>query len=215
MSKYKYVLFDLDGTTANTDMVIVKSMYALYDLYRNGVYTPIETLWYFSGPPIYNNLKKEFPDMDADFIHSEFVKISTDLYPKVTTEYPHCREVLLELKKSGIKVGLVTNKSRNPTYVCLKAVNLSDVFDVMVCYDDVPVGKPDPQGILKALKELGANNLQEALYIGDNALDLESANNAGIDCMLVTWGPRVLSKELKPKYWAKDFLEVKGIILDE
>lgn len=215
MSKYKYVLFDLDGTTANTDMVIVKSMYALYDLYRNGVYTPIETLWYFSGPPIYNNLKKEFPDMDTDFIFSEFLRISTDLYPTVTTEYPDCRKVLLELKKLGVKVGLVTNKSRNPTYVCLDAVNLSDVFDTMVCYDDVPVGKPNPEGILRALKELGADDLQEALYVGDNALDLESANNAGIDCILVTWGPRVLPAGLKPKYFAKDFQEVKRIILDE
>lgn len=215
MSKYKYILFDMDGTIANTDQMIIDTMHILYDKYRNGIYTPVETLYYFSGPPIAGNLKKEFPDMDQDFILNEFKRISWDLYTTTVTEYPNCRDVLLELKKHGFKLGVVTNKSREASILCLKVIHLDDVMDTMICFDDVTKCKPDPEGMYKALKQLGAKDLQEAIYIGDNSVDLESANNANIDCILVTWGPRVLSKELKPKYWAKDYKEIKRILLDE
>ena len=46
-NKYDLVLLDLDGTTADTDEMIIQSMYILYDKYRNGVYTPEEKIWYF------------------------------------------------------------------------------------------------------------------------------------------------------------------------
>ena len=61
----------MDGTIADTDEMIIQSMYELYDKYRNGRRTPVEEIYYFSGPPIRDTLKREFPDIDNDFIVNE------------------------------------------------------------------------------------------------------------------------------------------------
>ena len=52
MLKYQYLLFDMDGTLVDTDEMLIQTMHILYDKYRNGIYTPKEKIYYFSGPPI-------------------------------------------------------------------------------------------------------------------------------------------------------------------
>ena len=199
MLKYQALLFDLDGTVADTDEMIVQTMNILYDMYRDGKRTPIEEIYYFSGPPIYDTLKKEFPNMDMEFMHKEFRRISVELYPQTVKAYPHSKETLIKLKEQGYKLGIVTNKVHSSTLLCLKLIGLEGIFDSLVCYDDVDNPKPSEEPIHKAMEELGVKNLSKVLYIGDNKLDLLTANNAGVDCALVTWGPRVLDKSLKPK----------------
>ena len=199
MHKYKVLLFDLDGTVADTDQMIVETMNILYDLYRGGKRTPVEEIYYFSGPPIYDTLNKEFPGCDMEFMHSEFRRVSVELYPKTVKPYPHCKETLLSLKEKGYKLGIVTNKIHSSTTLCLNLIGLDGIFDSLVCYDDVKNPKPDKESILKSMDILGAADLSEVLYIGDNKLDLLTARNASVDCALVNWGPRVLDKSLKPE----------------
>ena len=86
MSKYKTLLFDMDGTVADTDEMIKAAMYTLYDLYRDGVKTPDEEIVYFSGPPIRDTLKKEFPHMDQQFMFDEFHRVSSALYATHTKD---------------------------------------------------------------------------------------------------------------------------------
>ena len=199
MPKYQALLFDLDGTAADTDEMIVQTMNILYDLYRGGRRTPVEEIYYFSGPPIYDTLNKEFPDMDMEFMHSEFRRVSVELYPKTVKLYPHEKETLIKLKEQGYKLGVVTNKIHSSTLLCLKLIGLEGIFDSLVCYDDVDNPKPQGEPIIKAAHELGVFDLSKVLYIGDNKIDLTTADNAGVDCALVNWGPRVLDKTLKPK----------------
>ena len=215
MPKYSALLFDLDGTVADTDQMIVETMNILYDLYRGGKRTPVEEIYYFSGPPIYDTLQKEFPDMDMEFMHEEFKRVSIGLYPKTVKTYPGCKEALLSLKEKGFKLGVVTNKIHSSTLVCLKLIGLEGVFDSLVCFDDVSSPKPDKEPILKAMEELGVSDLQKVLYIGDNKLDLLTANSARVDCALVNWGPRVLDKSLKPKMIISSYEELERRLLDE
>ena len=209
MPKYTVLLFDLDGTVADTDQMIVETMNILYDLYRGGRRTPVEEIYYFSGPPIYDTLNKEFPDQDMEFMHSEFRRVSVELYPSTVKPYPNCREVLLSLKKKGYKLGIVTNKIHSSTLLCLKLIALEGIFDSLVCYDDVSHPKPQGEPIWKAAKELGEDNLNKVLYIGDNKLDLETANNAGVDGALVTWGPRKLDPSLSPKMFISSYEDLE------
>jgi pyrophosphatase PpaX len=208
-SKYTALLFDLDGTVADTDEMIVQTMNILYDLYRNGRRTPREEIYYFSGPPIYDTLNKEFPGCDMEFMHSEFRRVSVELYPKTVTTYPGAKETLLKLKEQGYKLGVVTNKIHSSTLLCLKLIGLEGIFDSLVCFDDVKNPKPQGEPIEKAMKELNVLDLSKVLYIGDNKIDLDTANNAHVDCALVSWGPRVLDKNLKPTFTIASFEELE------
>ena len=212
-NKYQVLLFDLDGTVADTDEMIVQTMNILYDLHRNGKRTPREEIYYFSGPPIYETLNKEFPGCDMEFMHAEFRRVSVELYPKTVTAYPHCKETLLKLKEAGYKLGVVTNKIHSSTLLCLKLIGLEGIFDSLVCYDDVINPKPNKEAIVKSMENFNASDLSKVLYIGDNESDLITANNADVDCFLVNWGPRVLPSHLKPTDFISSYEDLERKLL--
>lgn len=212
MNKYKLILFDMDGTIANTDELVVETIYEMYDLYRGGVKTPREKCYYFSGPPIRETIEKEFPGQDAEFLMQEFARLSKDKYDTMVTPYPHSREVKLELKKRGIKLGVVTNKFRGMALHCLEVIGLDDVFDILIGYDDVIEHKPHPEGIYKAMEVFDIKDKKRVLYVGDNPLDDETAKNAGVDSCLVTWGPRKMPENVKPTYKIDDYYDLLEVI---
>ena len=206
--KYEVILFDMDGTVADTDPMIIEAMHILYDQYRNGNRTPDSEIVYFSGPPIRETLKKEFPDMDNDFMYDKFHDISYGLYATHTFRYPHSKEVLLELKKEGFRLGIVTNKIHHLCEYALKCIGLEDIFEIIVGFNDVSKPKPDGEGILKALDYFNCPK-EKAIYIGDNKSDYLTAVNAGIDSCLVSWGPRKLDPSLKPTFKISSYLDIK------
>lgn len=208
MKKYKTLLFDMDGTIADTDPLILEAMNFLYDKYRNGNRTPESEIIYFSGPPIRDTLKKEFPDKDINFMFEEFHKKSSTLYATHVFAYPNSKEVLLELKKDGYQLGIVTNKLHHLAEYALKCIDLDNIFEFIVGFDDVDHPKPHQEGILKAIDYFKSNK-NDTLYIGDNKSDLLTANNAGVDCCLVSWGPRVLPKELNPTFKISSYIDLK------
>ena len=153
-------------------------------------------------------LKQEFPEIDQKFIFDEFHRISRILYDTHIFQYPHCKDVLHELKKEGFKLGVVTNKMHDLSLVALKILELDDVFDIVVGSNDVTKCKPDKEGMLKAVDYFSSSQ-NKTLYVGDNALDLETANNANVDCCLVRWGPRKLPEGIKPTFFIDSYLELK------
>ena len=207
--QYDVILFDMDGTLINSDPMLLESFHDLYALYKYGESKSPEEILKFSGPPIRETLKKEFPDMDQEFMLNEFYRISRKYYDTHIFLYDHTLEVLEDLKNNGCKLGVVTNKSHHMTLVALKNLNLEKYFDVVVAFDDVKVGKPNPEGINKAI-DLAKGN--KAIYLGDNDIDLISAKNAQIDSILVHFSPReVLHKELAT-YEISSYLELGEII---
>ena len=198
MNKYKVLLFDLDGTLCDTDEMIVQTMYAIYKDYKPTKIRTREELYYFSGPPIRDTLAREFPDQDPEEMYDVFKRVSKGFYPKCVKAYQDEVKVLTALKDKGYRLGVVTNKGLPLTIYSLELCGINHLFDVIVSADDVAIPKPDPAGIFKALNKLGISNKEECLYLGDNDIDYETASNAGVDTLLVTWGPRkinVLDKE--------------------
>ena len=104
MNKFDIILFDMDGTIADTDRMIVETFYQLYDLYRDGRRTPLKEMYYFSGPPLRETLIKEFPHMDVNFMYQEYQRISKGLYDELVKPMDGCLEVLIKLKQLGIKL---------------------------------------------------------------------------------------------------------------
>ena len=213
MNKYKAILFDLDGTLCDTDEMIVQTMRAIYLDYKPRKIRTRGELYYFSGPPIRETLKNEFPDYDPEMMHEVFKRVSKGFYPSTVKAYNDEIEVLKALKEKGYLLGVVTNKGLPLTKYSLEICHIDSFFDVVISADDVPTPKPDPSGIKKAMEALNIKNIEDVLYVGDNDIDYFTAENAGVDCMLVSWGPRVIKCIDQAKYEAKSYNEVRNILL--
>ena len=213
MNKYKLLLFDLDGTLCDTDEMVVQTMFAIYKKYKPTVVRTREELYYFSGPPIRETLKREFPNYSADEMYDAFKRISYDFYAPYVKAYDGEVEVLRELKDKGYVLGVVTNKGLPLTIYSLELCGIKDLFDVIVTADDVAIPKPDPTGVFDAMKKIGIKDKKDVLYIGDNDIDYFTADNAQVDALLVTWGPREIKCLDKAKYQAKSYNEMREILL--
>jgi pyrophosphatase PpaX len=213
--KYDVILFDMDGTLVDTDELIAQTFFYLYDKYKNGNRASREKIIYFSGPPIKDTLAKEFPEIDQKELLKEFHDVSWNLYPQCLKSYPFVKETLLNLKKQNYRLGIVTNKIHKTTEYCLKLLDLVNIFDVIVGFDDVTKPKPNPEGIHLAMEMLGQQDKTRTLYIGDNTSDYLTSQNSGIDCALITWGPRAISDSLRPKYLLKSFCHLKEVLESE
>ena len=213
MNKYKVLLFDLDGTLCDTDEMIVQTMFAIYKEYKPVKERTREELYYFSGPPIKETLAREFPNQDKEHMYEVFKRVSKGFYASTVKPYVNEIEVLTKLKENGYILGVVTNKGLPLTIYSLELCHIKELFDVVISADDVNVPKPDSSGIYKALEKLGISNKEEVLYIGDNDIDYITATNAGVDALLVTWGPREIKCIDKAKFNAKSYNEIGEILL--
>lgn len=96
------------------------------------------------------------------------------------------RELLRDLRAGGAALGLVTNIGRRAACAALERFGLGHLLDAVVARDDVERLKPDPEGIGRALRELGSPS--PALMVGDSLSDLFAARNAGIPVAVVSGG---------------------------
>lgn len=210
----KLVIFDLDGTLVDTDLLIVEIWRKAYAHFRPGYIPSLSHLIYFSGPALKESVAKEFPDLDPKKVISYFNRISKRMYPLLTKAYPGAKELALELRKRGIKTAVNTNKISALSAYSLEVVGLGGCFDYIIAGGDVPTMKPAPDGVYKAMALAGVKDKQEVLYVGDTIYDFQTAENAGVSCLLVTWGVRRISSEAKPRYYLsgyQDFFKVVGV----
>ena len=103
-----------------------------------------------------------------------------------TAPYKGILKILQEIKSLGLKTAVVSNKFDLAVKELSKKY-FDDLIDISVGQsDDVPQ-KPAPNGVIKAMKEL---NIQTAIYVGDSDVDVQTAKNANLPCVGVTWGFR-------------------------
>lgn len=216
MPRYSLALFDCDGTIADTDRLILETFIELYKKYRPDKKIIPEEIYYFSGPPIRKTLQEQFPLLDIQNILDEYHEIASKKYVTCLSNYPHVIEVLKKLKSNGVKLGVITNKLHKTTLYCLQLLKMNDVFDIIIGSDDVIEGKPNVEAMNKAMNFFQIFDKRNIVYIGDNIIDRDFAFNAGVDSIILTWGPRKANYEHhQPTYFAKDFIEVERIILDD
>ena len=213
MRKYKVLLFDLDGTLCDSDEMLIQSFFVLYKKYRPVKIRTREELIYFSGPPIKKTLTDEFPDYPFEEIYEAFKVTSKELYLPYVKPFDGEIEILKKLREAGYLLGVVTNKGAPLTKYSLEVCHIEDLFDVVISADDVNAPKPSPLGIDKALERLAIADKDKVLYIGDNDIDYETATNAGVDALLVTWGPRKIKRVRDAKYAVSSYNELGGILL--
>ena len=119
---------------------------------------------------------------------SVFKKNYSEIMYNHTAPYDGILKILSNLKSDGIKIGVVSNKFDSAVKELCKKY-FADLIDIAIGQaDDVPK-KPAPDGVFKAMRELGADK-SSTVYVGDSDVDVATAKNAKLPCIGVTWGFR-------------------------
>lgn len=193
MTKYKLVVFDLDGTLVNslTDLAIATNK----GLEKAGL--PIhETEAYkkFVGNGRDKLIDRAMGEAHRDAATRKIVMDEFDGYYNRhlndnTVAYDGCAEMLREIGKMGVKTGVLSNKPDEFVAKILEKCYPDYSFDAAWGKRADFSPKPDPASLNAMLSELNVS-LEECLYIGDSDVDVFTAANAGVDMIGVEWGFR-------------------------
>jgi 2-phosphoglycolate phosphatase len=110
-------------------------------------------------------------------------------------------EVLAAIERDGASWGIVTNKPSGLARAVVRELGLEARCGVLVGGDTLPVRKPDPQPLWLACDTLGVA-AAAALYVGDDARDVEAARAAGMRCVAAAWGYRDAQERIED--WGAD-----------
>ena len=99
--------------------------------------------------------------------------------------YPGVRQMLTTLRGLGLRLGIVTGKSRGAWEVTAKAADLGE-FDVLVTDEEVVRAKPDAEGLSLALLRL-ERPAEATIYVGDSVVDAQAARAAGVRFAAALW----------------------------
>ena len=189
---YKFYLFDFDYTLANAEMGIVKCFKLL--MQQEGYFIPPDDeIKKTIGLPMIEAIRVLFKEDDDKLLHelkdkyTEFADIH--MTPN-TVLYPQTIPALRRIKESGAKTAIISNKTRRRIMQTLTRDNIADLVEFVIGSEDVKTHKPSPEGMFMAIERFGADK-KDVLYIGDNVIDGEAAQNAGVDFAAVLTGNNV------------------------
>lgn len=202
----KHIIFDIDGTMLNTETAdLLATQETVFQL--TGEKKEMEAFRFAFGIP--NSVV--FPQLGIPDVER-----ATLLWEKNYSKYHDSlklfdgvNDVLKILKQRGLTLGIVTSKSRREFNADFATFGLNEFFDTVICVDDSPRPKPNPDPILEYLKRSGAEK-SEAMYIGDTAYDAQCAHSAGIRFALALWGAH--GHKIKADYYLNHPDEILNVI---
>lgn len=201
----KLVIFDLDGTLLNTiaDLAAATNQ----ALQQEGFPThETDAYRFFVGNGINKLFERALPEQERT--EKNILKIRSLFIPyydvhnvDLSRPYPGIPELLAALQQKGIMLGVASNKYQAATQKLIAHYfpNISFV-EVLGQREGIPA-KPDPSIVNDILAKAGVER-EEALYVGDSNVDMQTAHNAGVTAVGVAWGfrPRTELEALHPAH---------------
>lgn len=191
----KSVIFDLDGTLADTSADLIAAANACFAAMGQGepLDAAADALTAFHGGRAMLRLGFERLGIDWDEanVDAEYPKL-LDYYSYHiavhTTLYPSVISALEELKRRGYLLGICTNKPEGLAETLMAELGIRDMFSALLGADTLPVRKPNPEHLWETIRRVGGDLGRSAL-IGDTDTDRSTARNAGVPSVLVAFGP--------------------------
>ena len=186
---YKAVLFDMDGTVLDTVGDLTDAINVSLEKFGFPARSQEEVKSFLGKGPAHfvNCAVPEGTDAATKQQVLAFYEPYYDSHCQIkTAPYPGIMELLHCLKNRGIQLAVISNK-QEPAVKALAARHFGDLLALAVGTSDSIPCKPNPAAVLSAMGELGVEK-SETLYVGDMDVDLNTARNAGIDCVGVAWG---------------------------
>ena len=206
------VVFDLDGTLLDTLKDLAEAVN--YALRKQGMpQRTLEEVRRFVGNGVRLLMIRAVPDGESNPLFEETFDLFKTYYGEHcndnTKPYDGIMELLHTLKEKGYAVAIVSNKID----FAVKELNelyFKGIVPVAIGEKEGIRRKPAPDTVFEALKELGKTK-EEAVYVGDSDVDIQTAKNAGMPCISVLWGFR--DKEFLKEHGATHYAQTADEVL--
>jgi phosphoglycolate phosphatase len=186
----RLVMYDLDGTLLDTASEIAAAVNQT--LTEFGAETVEEwrvRAWigYGAAKLIEEAWRTMKPGAHLDDVMASFGRHYRETVGKTSQPFPYVMETLQKVKALGIKQAVITNKESSFTQRVLEKHRMTDLFDLVISGDTLPVRKPDPAVIQHCLQTL-QQTAECSLFVGDSDIDVVTAKAAGVVCWAVPYG---------------------------
>ena len=193
MKQYSTYIFDLDGTLLDTIQDLATSVnYALRQCHMPE--RTLDEVCQFVGNGVRLLMIRAVPDGEDnprfqeafDIFRSHYLEHSLD----TTAPYPGIIDMLERLKAGGKRLAVVSNKFDTATKELIRHF-FGNLIEVAIGENEAAGvrKKPAPDTVNEALRQLGVGK-EDAVYLGDSDVDLQTARNSGLPCISVLWGFR-------------------------
>lgn len=188
------VIFDLDGTLADTSADLIAAANACLDTAGQGApLDPVgDALTAFHGGRAMLRLglsrRGVVDEARVDALFDPFIALYAAGICRHTRLYDGVEAALDRLAGAGYALGVCTNKPEALAEDLLGRLGIRDRFGAMLGADTLPVRKPDPEHLWETIRRVGGVP-GRAVLVGDTKTDRGAARNAGVACLLVSFGP--------------------------
>ncbi len=189
------VIFDLDGTLADTSRDLIASANACFhDLGHGDMLDPVADagVAFRGGKAMlrlgFARLGPGFSEADVEVQYPRLLAAYEADIDRHTRLYPGAVEAIEALRGQGYGVGICTNKPAGLAELLMTRLGVRGLFGSLVGADTLPVRKPDPAPYRAAVERAGGQ-VASSVLIGDTVTDRDTARAAGVPVILVTFGP--------------------------
>lgn len=213
MKSYDTYIFDLDGTLLSTlDDLAASTNHALrtYGLPERTT----DEVRHFVGNGVRKLMERAVPGGEQHPQFESILETFRQHYLKhnrdFTRPYPGITDTLVELRRQGKRVAVVSNKFYAATAELCDHY-FGDLVEVAIGEREDIRRKPAPDTVEEALRQLGVGK-QGAVYVGDSEVDIETARNSSLPCISVLWGFR--DRDFLERHGATNFISRPEELLD-
>jgi phosphoglycolate phosphatase len=189
------VVFDLDGTLADTSADLIAAANAVFRAGGHGdVLDPVADMsTAFQGGRAmltlgYGRLGNGHGAAAVEAGYPVLLDAYRDAIDVHTRLYPGAMDAVAALQAAGYLTAICTNKPEALAETLLRRLGVRDAFGALIGADTLPVRKPDPAPLRRAV-ELAGGDPARCVLIGDTVTDRDTALAAGVPCVLVGFGP--------------------------
>lgn len=189
------IIFDLDGTLLDTLEDLMDSVNYAMEKYGFPLHT-IEEIRSFVGNGAPKLIERSIPqgkeNPSYDAVLAAFKEHYAAHCEDKTNPYAGIMELLAKLKDKGYRMAVVSNKFDGAVKrLCEKY--FGGYLEAAIGESADVKRKPAPDTVYRALRELSCDN-SRAVYVGDSEVDIQTAKNASLPCISVTWGFRTVGQ---------------------